>query len=43
MVSVLTCLPKVISGVTSDTELFARLVDMMLTGMPGPGWSGRSR
>jgi adenylate cyclase len=30
---VLTRLPKVISGSTSDTELFVRLVDMLLTGI----------
>jgi adenylate cyclase len=30
---VLTRLPKVISGATSDTELYARLVDMLLTGI----------
>jgi adenylate cyclase len=30
---VLTRLPKVISGATSDTELFVRLVDMLLTGI----------
>jgi adenylate cyclase len=30
---VLTRLPNVISGATSDTELFVRLVDMLLTGI----------
>jgi adenylate cyclase len=30
---VLTRLPSVISGATSDTELFVRLVDMLLTGI----------